>query len=287
MRNVYEHFVDKFSYIPNLLDVCGADERYICDLASDFEKFRELCKIMPSLYGNPKYFELCAEARRIFGEGATLCEEDCEAMWISFCCGEQLALCESQGEFVIRVVGADELSDACLIRGVNKFIKPDLYHARLAREKLSLGKALEADESDVLAVQTLRERAQACQKAGDTLVIDAADASLEITCQIIRYLDQSGLLPRSLVMIGDTRQMCESVEDELEGILAFRQVSVAIAEKFAKGFAHLMPIGRGVIVLDETSCAENFAARLLSNWASVGYCPEKCVAKTEKYQLFG
>ena len=139
MKNIYEHFTGKFSYIPDLLNICGSDERYICDLASDFEKFRELCKIMPSLYGNPKYFELCAEARCLFGVGATLCEENCEAMWISFCSGEQLVPHESQGELVVRVVGASELSDACLISNINKFVKPDLYHAKLAREKLSLG----------------------------------------------------------------------------------------------------------------------------------------------------
>lgn len=61
---------------------CGCDERYIMGNASDFEKFREYCRIMPGLVGNPLYHWSHIELRRYFDCELVICEENCEKIWM-------------------------------------------------------------------------------------------------------------------------------------------------------------------------------------------------------------
>ena len=61
---------------------CGCDERYITGNASDFEKFREYCRIMPGLIGNPLYHWSHIELRRYFDCELVICEENCEKIWM-------------------------------------------------------------------------------------------------------------------------------------------------------------------------------------------------------------
>ena len=60
---------------------CGVDEKYITGDSSDFEKFREYCRIMPLMIGNPIYYLSHLELRRYFECDLTINEKNCEQIW--------------------------------------------------------------------------------------------------------------------------------------------------------------------------------------------------------------
>ncbi len=60
---------------------CGVDERYITGEGSDFEKFREYCRIMPLMIGNPIYHWSHLELRRYFDCDLIINLENCERIW--------------------------------------------------------------------------------------------------------------------------------------------------------------------------------------------------------------
>ncbi len=60
---------------------CGVDEKYITGDGSDFEKFREYCRIMPLLIGNPLYHWSHLELRRYFDCELVINSQNCERIW--------------------------------------------------------------------------------------------------------------------------------------------------------------------------------------------------------------
>ena len=60
---------------------CGTDEKYITGKSSDYDKFREYCRIMPYLAGNPLYHWSHLELKRYFDCDLTICPENCEEIW--------------------------------------------------------------------------------------------------------------------------------------------------------------------------------------------------------------
>lgn len=60
---------------------CGVDEKYITGDGSDFEKFREYCRIMPLMIGNPIYHLSHLELRRYFDCDLIINEKNCEQIW--------------------------------------------------------------------------------------------------------------------------------------------------------------------------------------------------------------
>ncbi len=60
---------------------CGVDERYITGDASDYEKFREFCRVMPLLIGNPIYHWSHLELRRYFDCDLIINSSNCEHIW--------------------------------------------------------------------------------------------------------------------------------------------------------------------------------------------------------------
>ena len=60
---------------------CGVDEKYITGDGSDFEKFREFCRIMPYLIGNPVYHWSHLELQRYFDCDLIINSANCEAIW--------------------------------------------------------------------------------------------------------------------------------------------------------------------------------------------------------------
>lgn len=65
----------------DLMRACGVEERYISGNASDFEKFKEFCRIMPMLCGNPHYISCHAELSEYFDCELTITPENCETIW--------------------------------------------------------------------------------------------------------------------------------------------------------------------------------------------------------------
>ena len=57
---------------------CGVDEKYITGNGSDYEKFREYCRIMPLMIGNPIYHWSHLELRRYFDLKKKMCFKNSE-----------------------------------------------------------------------------------------------------------------------------------------------------------------------------------------------------------------
>ena len=64
-----------------LMRVCGVDEHFITGNASDFEKFRELCRVLPMLIGNKQYAACHTELCRYFNCELTINSDNCETIW--------------------------------------------------------------------------------------------------------------------------------------------------------------------------------------------------------------
>lgn len=60
---------------------CGVDEKYITGDGSDYEKFREYCRIMPLLIGNPLYHWSHLELRRYFDCDLIINLNNCDKIW--------------------------------------------------------------------------------------------------------------------------------------------------------------------------------------------------------------
>ncbi len=63
------------------LRICNVDEKYVTGCGSDFEKFRELCRVMPSLAGNRVYIDAHRELLEFFGCPLSLKSENCKDIW--------------------------------------------------------------------------------------------------------------------------------------------------------------------------------------------------------------
>lgn len=60
---------------------CGCEEKYITGEASDYDKFREYCRIMPELIGSAMYCFSHLELRRYFDCDLVICPQNCERIW--------------------------------------------------------------------------------------------------------------------------------------------------------------------------------------------------------------
>lgn len=67
--------------LQNTMRACGIDEKYITGCASDFEKFKEICRAMPMLQGNPQSIACHDDLNRYFDCDLSINSENCENIW--------------------------------------------------------------------------------------------------------------------------------------------------------------------------------------------------------------
>ncbi len=79
--NITELWLYSDPFIWQAMRSCGADEKYITGDGSDYEKFREYCRIMPLLVGNPLYIWSHIELYRLFGCELIINEDSCDDIW--------------------------------------------------------------------------------------------------------------------------------------------------------------------------------------------------------------
>ena len=79
--NITEMWLYADHYKWRAMRSCGVDEKYITGDASDYDKFRAYCKIMPKLIGNPLYHWSHLELQRYFDCNLAICEENCKRIW--------------------------------------------------------------------------------------------------------------------------------------------------------------------------------------------------------------
>ena len=79
--NITELFIYSNTKMRQVMRCSGVDEKYITGGASDFEKFKALCTVMPDLLGNPVYIQRHFELKFYFGCDLKICPQNCEEIW--------------------------------------------------------------------------------------------------------------------------------------------------------------------------------------------------------------
>lgn len=80
-NNITEAWLAADHYKWRAMRASGVDEKYITGDGSDYEKFREYCRIMPGLIGNPLYHWSHLELRRYFDCDLIINEKNCDDIW--------------------------------------------------------------------------------------------------------------------------------------------------------------------------------------------------------------
>ena len=81
MTNIAQILLSGEGYLADAMRYAGADEKYITGGCSDFERFRELCRVYPFFEGNVAQY-VCREILSlIFGIEEELSEKNCEEIW--------------------------------------------------------------------------------------------------------------------------------------------------------------------------------------------------------------
>jgi glucuronate isomerase len=80
-RNIAELWLGGDHYKWRVMRAAGVDERYITGAASDIEKFRAFCRVLPLAIGNPVHHWSHFELRRIFGIELVINEANADAIW--------------------------------------------------------------------------------------------------------------------------------------------------------------------------------------------------------------
>jgi len=80
-RNIAELWLGGDHYKWRLMRTAGVDESFITGPASDEDKFRAFCRVLPLAAGNPIYHWSHLELRRLFGIELTINEANAGAIW--------------------------------------------------------------------------------------------------------------------------------------------------------------------------------------------------------------
>ncbi len=287
--NIYEYLSDKFEYMSHILSLCGADKKYIGKNASDFEKFRELCRTLVSFSGSSLYRDINLCVSELFGESVDITQSDAESLWKRFY-GDCESVEITQPDLVIKMIDMDAFANFVDISEASNFVRPDRYHASLARERAHNGQDVCESEKNLLIMQELRETAEQCVKTVQPLVI-LADCSAEIIYQALRYLSDCNLLPNTLILTN-----ISGITVQIARLLEFENISLCAAvtscdESFTssmRSIAQTLPVGGVMWALK----GENFAVfcsathELLEEWRANNTAPKECVLKFEKISNF-
>ncbi len=79
--NITELFIDSNKKMRQAMRCSGVEEKYITGSASDFEKFKAFCGVMPDLLGNLMYMQRHYELKYYFDCDLKICPENCEQIW--------------------------------------------------------------------------------------------------------------------------------------------------------------------------------------------------------------
>lgn len=282
--NIYEYLCGRVNSIPHILSLCGADKKYICENASDFEKFRELCHALVSFSGSSIYRDISCALSELFGEAVNISQSNAESLWKRFygeCEREEASIPILTIRLIdiesTRVINISEMSD---------FVKPDKYHVSLAREKARNGQSVSRAEKNILIMQELREGAEQCIKASQPFLV-RADCSALITYRALGYLKDCNMLPNTLILT----ELSE-ITAETARLLEYENITLGISiasvdgstKDLMRSLSQILPVGRVVWAFGK-ECLDEFCAtacELLEEWRANNTAPEKCVLKFEK-----
>lgn len=287
--NIYEYILDRFPCLPEVLRLCGADKKYIGKNASDFEKFRELCRVLVRFSGSDLYKDINLCVSELFGEKIDVAQSAPQDLWKKFYNhGESIEITEPHLE--IHLTDIKVLTNTVNIRGVSGFVRPDKYHVSLAREKMQRGQSVYEDEKNMLIMQELRETAEQCIKASKPLVI-LADCPIKITYLALEYLNDCKLLPKTLILTD-----ISGVEVGAAGLLEFEEVSLGVvisncderSKDLIRSLAAILPVGNILWALkkEDFDKLAVIIQELSDEWQRNSVATEKYVLKFEEICIF-
>ena len=226
-NNIAESFLFNDSY-KRLLMRLYVDEKYVYGDASDFEKFKEFCRILPNCAGNPVYLLSHIELAGLYGCHLEICEGNSEKIWeqtnkvirektlterklldianIEFINALQIewrSLISNNGE----IVDCDSLENHLLER-INEaknrgnktvicsspidFVSPNPYRINGIIKKIKSGEPTHFDDDNCLLMQIIRTVGIECKKNDWTLIFDDGAPDNKT----LRYLERNNALPR-------------------------------------------------------------------------------------------
>lgn len=273
--NIYEYLYNTHPLITETLKLCRAEKRFICDSASDFEKFRELCIAFPKLVGHSLFFDISESMEKLFGKRIHPSMHNCEELWRAFC-GEQMPYTDIRETVYIKYADESVLRKAISLSGIKSFIKPNPYIVNKINEKYGTVGCPDETERTILTLQNIRQEAISCKARGETLILDAGNCPLKAVCDLTEYLDRSGLLPKIFVILNAE----QTGENELKNILAPYEVSVGVSIgndtqiilNKIKYASENFPIGELIFITDADESFSASVNMLRNEWIRCGLC---------------
>ncbi len=229
-NNITEAFLLGDPYKLSAMRHCGIDERYITGEASDYEKFKAFCTVLPKFAGNSLYLLSHIELKKHFNCDLTVCEDNCDKIWdfvngyiIDMQLSEDKILSESNSLQVSAkhftwledafynksIVDLDSLEQLLIDRissadaegckvalsdAFTEFIRPNPYVANEILQKIKEGdKSLDPEDIALLNMQINRTLCRRYKKLGWTLLL-MGDKSDE---EAIDYLKRNDALPKA------------------------------------------------------------------------------------------
>ncbi len=287
--NIYEYLCDRLEDIPRILEICGADRRYIGKNSSDYERFRELCRTLVSFSGSGFYKDVNRAVSELLGESIDISRNSPADLWKRFY-GERDDVRAPDPVLTVKIAYADKFRGVVNISKATALVVPDKYHVALAREKLADGYKLSESEENMLLIQELREEAQKCVGSSRRLVI-IADCPSQITLGAFRYLKACNLLPEALVLVSIDRMAPEMISildsDEISlGILL--EMQDENAKRSMGSCPEHFPVGNVIWTTKMESAAafDGSLRHLLEKWQAENTAPQNCALKIEEICKF-
>ncbi|MBQ9978666.1 MAG: glucuronate isomerase [Clostridia bacterium] len=254
-NNVTEAFLTNDCYKLDAMRAYGVDEKYVTGDASDYEKFKVFCYVLPKFAGNPIYLLSHVELRKNYNCSLQICEDTCDEIW-EFCnskiiadsFSDQIAMKRSDVSFVkafypfifneINDLFVNSLSDlesrltdmissqdsngckAAVCCVIDKFIKPNPYQANQILLKLKEGTSIAPDEMRLLDIQIYRTLGSELKKRNWSLIWCKEDYGAEpyIDDEALDYLNRSNALPKSFDLVYiDIEEGEKEISSRLEG----------------------------------------------------------------------
>lgn len=254
-NNVTEAFLTNDCYKLDAMRAYGVDEKYITCDASDYEKFKAFCSVLPKLAGNPIYLLSHIELRINYNCTLQICEDTCDEIWeycnskiIADSFSDQIAMKRSDVSLVkafypfifneINDPSVKSLSDlesrlidmissqdsngckAAVCCVIDKFIKPNPYQANQILLKLKEGTSITPDEIRLLDMQIYRTLGSELKKRNWSLIWCKEDYGAEpyIDDEALDYLNRSNALPKSFDLVYiDIEEGEKEISSRLEG----------------------------------------------------------------------
>ena len=238
-NNIAEAFLINDCYKLDAMRSCRIDEDFITGHASDYDKFKAFCSILPKFAGHPIYLLSHIELQNNFDCELAICEDNCEKIWQHcnskiiaenitdeiFIQRSSLTFIEVFHPFIFNEIHNPAATDLKSIeqnllnmisesdkRGckiamsgvIDKFIKPNQYKANQIINKIKHGEEyVTPDEVRLVTMQIYRTLGIEYSKRNWSLIWHTEDfgAAEFNNEEVLFYLKENGALPKNYNLI--------------------------------------------------------------------------------------